>query len=69
MKRIGPKMRRVAHLVYVHGRITLIDVARQVGPHGSLRYGYETIERAIRAGLVKTAPPMEERRGLSLVLP
>lgn len=64
--RIGPKMRLV-HSVVRHAPRALIDVAREVGPHGSLHFGYQTIHRALRAGLVRTAPPLPGRRGLSLV--
>lgn len=60
-------MQQVAGVVARAGRVALIDVAREVGPHGSLCYGYRTVDRALRAGLVRTAPPLAGRRGLSLV--
>lgn len=67
--RIGPKMSAVVNAVARHnGRATLIDVAREVGPHGSLHYGYQTVGRALAAGLVGRAAPLPGRRGLSLVL-
>jgi hypothetical protein len=51
-KRIGPKMARVAWLADQPGGIKIIDAARLVGPHGSLQYGYEIVNRAISAGIV-----------------
>ena len=30
-----------------------IDVARVVGPNGSLRYGYRTVDRCIARGLIR----------------
>jgi hypothetical protein len=48
--------------------------ARAAGPHGSLKYGYQAVDRAIRAGLIRaepgprgyrltvTAPPQEGAR-------
>lgn len=65
MTRIGPKMDHVRALV-ARGPLTLIDVARQVGPNGSLRYGYAIVDRAIAAGLVRTGAPLPGRRGVSL---
>lgn len=64
-KIIGPKMRRVAFLCEQPRAI--IDVAELVGPHGSLKFGYEIVERAVRAGIVKVVPPLPGRRGMSVV--
>ena len=32
------------------------EAAREIGPHGSYRYGYETIKRAIAAGRIINLP-------------
>ena len=66
MVRIGPRMRYVRELVE-SGPRAVIDVARRVGPHGSLCYGYATIRRALRAGIVRYAPPLPGRRGNSII--
>ncbi len=53
---IGPKMEELARLVAERpGRITC-RYAEQVGPNGSLRFGYRTVARAVRAGLVARRP-------------
>lgn len=51
-KRVGPRMQRAADYVALHPSCKKIDPARYVGPHKSLQYGYQTVNRAIRAGLV-----------------
>jgi hypothetical protein len=62
--RIGPKMALVARLANQPGGIAVIDAARRVGPHGSLCYGYQTVRRAIWAGLVMCGRATEPgRRG------
>lgn len=48
------------------GPVAVIDAARAVGPSGSLRYGYQTVHRAVAAGLVEYGPPLPGRRGRSL---
>lgn len=48
------------------GPVPVIDAARAVGPHGSLRYGYQTVGRAVAAGLVEYGPPLPGRKGRSL---
>lgn len=50
--RIGPRMEQAASYVASHPGCYKVDVAREVGPHGSLRYGYRTVDRAIAAGLI-----------------
>ena len=50
--RIGHKMQQVAEFVKANDGCLMIEAAREVGPHGSLRYGYAAIHRAIGAGLV-----------------
>lgn len=66
--RVGPRMADVLRLVR-QGPRAVIDVARAVGPHGSLCYGYQTIRRAVRSGIVRYGPPLPGRRGLSVALP
>lgn len=63
--RIGPAMERLAAVVG-SGPVSVIDAARAVEPHGSLRYGYQTVKRAIAAGLVEYGPPLPGRKGRSL---
>jgi hypothetical protein len=36
--------------------LTKLDVARRVGPNGSVKYGYAIVDRAIRAGLLTIVP-------------
>lgn len=64
--RIGGRMAAVRFYCSDSPR-AVIDVARLVGPHGSLQYGYETIKRAVRAGIVQYAPALPGRRGASIV--
>jgi hypothetical protein len=53
---------------FLAGRsLRLIDVARAVAPHGSLRYGYATVHRAARNGRVRIVPG--PRRGTFMVEP
>lgn len=69
-RRVGSRMAEVEWLVQrAGGRATRIDVARSVGPHGSVGLGYAIVERALAAGLVELAAPLPGRRGLSLRLP
>lgn len=65
--RIGRQMRMVAEMA-ARGPVARIDVAAAVGPHSSLCYGYQTVQRAVRAGLVRLAAPLPGRRGATLVL-
>ena len=55
--RVGPAMLRVQRIVAeanaVNSPVTMTQVARLVGPNGSQKYGYRTVQRAIDAGLVK----------------
>jgi hypothetical protein len=65
--RIGPCMAEVARLADRPGGIAVIDAAGRVGPHGSLCYGYQSVHRAIRAGLVVVGRAQEPgRRGMIL---
>lgn len=64
-KRIGPKM--AAARYYAGEGRAIIDVASRVGPNGSLKFGYQIVHRAIKAGIVRTAPPLPGRRGMTIV--
>ena len=50
--RIGHKMQQVAEFVKANEGCLMIEAAREVGPHGSLRYGYAAIHRAIAGWLL-----------------
>lgn len=66
-RRIGPRMARVAVLADRPGGVARIDAAGEVGPHGSLKYGWQSVDRAIQAGLVIQGYATEPgRRGLLL---
>jgi hypothetical protein len=53
--RIGPRMQQAVDYVRLHQGCPILPVARHVGPHGSLKIGYRTVHRAIRAGLIKAS--------------
>lgn len=53
---IGVRMQDAARYVRTHPGCAKIDAARYAGPYGSLRYGYQTINRALRAGLILALP-------------
>lgn len=52
MKRIGPKMIEVVEYVRVHPGCTKLAPATHVAPRGAVHYGYRTVNRALREGLV-----------------
>lgn len=54
--RIGRRMVDVASFVSANPGALMISAARYVGPHGSLKFGYRTVHRAIDAGLVQALP-------------
>ena len=56
--RIGPRMSRVVDVVRSNPGCAKIVPARAVAPNGSLMYGYQSVNRAIRAGLIRS-----ERKG------
>lgn len=58
-----------AESVLAAGPLPRIDLARRIGPHGSLRYGYEAISRGLKAGRLVLLPPLPDRRGLTVGLP
>ena len=51
--RIGPRMEAAIQFVALNPGCRKIDVAKVVGPNGSLRYGYRTVDRCIARGLVR----------------
>ena len=55
------KITQRLHAAYAHyasNPVSRYDLASYVGPHGSLRYGYAAINRALRAGvLLRVSPP------------
>lgn len=52
-KRIGHQMTAAANYVTDNPGCTKMAVAAAVGPNGSLRFGYEVVDRAIHAGLIQ----------------
>ena len=50
---IGPRMQQAAFFVRNNPGCAILPVAEAVGPHGSRKYGYEIVHRAIRAGLIR----------------
>lgn len=59
--RIGAKMLSVLFYVRSHPGCYMYAAAKHVGPHGSHAFGYQTVHRAIKAGLVRQSPG--SRRG------
>lgn len=51
-RRIGPVMIAAAEYVAAHPGCAKLPVAEHVGPHGSRKYGYQAVDRAIAAGLI-----------------
>jgi len=49
----GPRMQLVADYVSRHPGCAKLPAARYVGPHGSVQYGYRTVDRAIASGLIR----------------
>lgn len=47
-----PKQDALVAFVTLHPGCTMLTAAEQVGPHGSRRYGYRIIHRALKANLV-----------------
>jgi len=56
MNRIGPAMKAAVAYVASNPGCPKIEPARAVGPHESLKYGYASVDRAIRAGLIQAEP-------------
>ena len=51
-KRIGPMMQSAVNYVARNPGCAKLPVAEYVGPHGSRQFGYRTVDRAIKAGLI-----------------
>jgi hypothetical protein len=51
MRRIGPRMRDAVAYVAGHPGCAILPVADHIGP--SRQYGYRSVHRAIRAGLIR----------------
>lgn len=51
--RIGYKMEMAEEYVRDNPGCCILPVAEYVGPHGSRKYGYDIVHRAIKAGLIK----------------
>jgi hypothetical protein len=70
--RIGPRMRDAVQIVADCGGVVgcMLYVAERVGPHGSRLYGYQTVHRAIAAGLLGLEPehPRASRYGAGAVV-
>ena len=62
--RIGPRMEAAVQYVAMNPGCKKIDVARVVGPHGSLRYGYLTVDRCIARGLIRAERRLDGRYAL-----
>lgn len=62
MNRIGPKMAELVRFVQVNPGCTPMQAAAHVGPHGSLKYGYAVIKRAVSHNLVVRVP-RDDKRG------
>jgi hypothetical protein len=56
--RIGPAMQHAVRYVHEIGGVAscALVVAEAVGPNGSRKYGYQTVDRCIRAGLLAVDP-------------
>jgi hypothetical protein len=52
MNRIGPKMLAALQIVADNPGCAKIVPARAIGPNGSLRFGYSTVDRCIGKGLI-----------------
>lgn len=50
--RIGPRMAAAIDYVRRNPGCRILPVAEAVGPHGSRSFGYRTVHRAIKAGLI-----------------
>jgi hypothetical protein len=49
----GHRMAEVAAYVGQHPGVRMLEVAEAVGPHGSRRYGYASVHRAVKGGHVR----------------
>ena len=46
-------MTQAAEFVRANPGCAILPVAEAVGPHGSRNYGYRTVHRAIKAGMIR----------------
>jgi len=46
-------MQIVRDLVARHPGTAILPIARRVGPHGSVQFGYRVVHRAIKAGIIR----------------
>ena len=55
MNRPAPRTRMIAAAAFVRANpgCAILPVAEAIGPHGSRQYGYRTVHRAIRAGMIR----------------
>lgn len=56
MIRIGPRMQELRSLVLSTPGKCMLFYASRIGPHGSRFYGYRTIHRALKAGVISRQP-------------
>lgn len=60
-ERVGPKMHSAVKRVYKQGPYqSKKQLAESVGPHGSLKYGYQIVDRCKRRRLLDVDPDHEE---------
>jgi len=62
--RIGPRMQEAVEYVRQSPGCAILPVAEMVGPNGSRRYGYATVHRAIKAGLIDAKVSVSGRYSL-----
>jgi|OM-RGC.v1.032392763 hypothetical protein len=48
----APRMADAVQYVFFNEGCPKLHVAEHVGPNGSRRFGYQTVDRAIKAGLI-----------------
>jgi hypothetical protein len=53
MNRIGPAMIVATRYVAAHPGCPKLPAAEHCGPHGSRKFGYAAVDRAMRAGLIE----------------
>lgn len=56
IKRIGPRMQDVVSYVSSHPGCVMLRAAEHVAPRGSRKFGYRTVHRTIKAGLITMGP-------------
>lgn len=66
--RIGPRMNDVRNLVAANPGRTMLWYAERVGPNGSRRFGYASVHRAIKAGIVR-GEVCPRNKGWTILLP